>query len=57
MCAGHEAADWGTLANRIRRYIPWEFDYRYDDFIDSTADARPAYPPQPSELQEPPGGD
>jgi len=36
MCAGHEAADWGTLANRIGRYIPWEFDDRYDEFIDST---------------------
>ena len=33
--------DWGTLANRIGRYIPWEFDYQYDDFIDGTVDARP----------------
>jgi len=54
MCAGHEAADWGTLANRIGRYIPWEFDDRYDEFIDSAGDARPAFPPQPSESHEPP---
>jgi hypothetical protein len=45
LCAAHEAADWGTLANRLARTIPWEYDYRYDDFVDRTADQRPAFPP------------
>jgi hypothetical protein len=26
--------DWGSVANRIGRMIPWEFAYRYDDHID-----------------------
>lgn len=29
-----EATDWGDLANRIGRYLPWEYDYRYDDHQD-----------------------
>lgn len=28
------APDWGTVASRIGRFIPWEFDYRYDAFVD-----------------------
>jgi len=44
LCAAFEAADWGTLASRIARTIPWEYDYRYDDFVDRTADQRPAFP-------------
>jgi hypothetical protein len=54
MCAGHEATDWDTLGNDIGRYNPWESDDRYDECIDSTADPRPALPPQPSESHEPP---
>jgi Immunity protein 8 len=26
--------DWGAVANRIGRLIPWEFAYKYDDHID-----------------------
>jgi hypothetical protein len=26
--------DWGTVASRIGRAIPWEFDYRYDAHVD-----------------------
>jgi hypothetical protein len=26
--------DWGTVAARIGRVIPWEFDYKYDKVID-----------------------
>jgi len=26
--------DWGSVANRIGRVIPWEFDYRYDRHVD-----------------------
>ena len=22
--------DWGSVASRIARFIPWEYDYRYD---------------------------
>ena len=25
--------DWGTVAARIGRVIPWEFDYKYDAFV------------------------
>ena len=25
--------DWGSVANRIGRMIPWEFSYRYDDHV------------------------
>ena len=26
---------WGSVANRIGRWLPWEFDYRYDDDVNS----------------------
>ncbi len=26
--------DWGSVASRIGRVIPWEYDYRYDAFVD-----------------------
>ncbi len=29
------APDWGTLASRIGRWLPWEYDYQYDDHIDA----------------------
>jgi hypothetical protein len=45
LCAQQEAADWGTLADRIGRHIPWEFAYKYDDYVDKTADQRPEFPP------------
>jgi hypothetical protein len=25
--------DWGSVAARIARVIPWEFDYRYDEHV------------------------
>ncbi|PSL01321.1 hypothetical protein CLV30_11451 [Haloactinopolyspora alba] len=25
--------DWGVVAARIGRSIPWEFDYKYDDQV------------------------
>jgi hypothetical protein len=46
LCATYEADEWGTLANRIGRHIPWEFDYRYDEFLDKTSDQRPGFPPE-----------
>jgi hypothetical protein len=34
ICEGASPApDWGTLASRIGRLIPWEYDYRYDDHV------------------------
>jgi Immunity protein 8 len=45
LCSSFEAADWGTLASRIARTIPWEYDHRYDRFVDETVDQRPAFPP------------
>ena len=43
LCAFHEADDWGMVASRIGRHIPWEFDYRYDGFLDR--EAVPRFPP------------
>jgi len=45
LCAYWEGHDWGTLADRIGRYIPWEFDAHYDAFVDETAGDRPPFPP------------
>jgi hypothetical protein len=46
LCVYWEAGDWGTLADRLGRYIPWEFAYKYDAFIDNTASERPPFPPR-----------
>ena len=27
--------DWGTVADRIGRWIPWEYDYRYDEHVNA----------------------
>ena len=27
--------DWGTVAARIGRLLPWEYDYRYDAHVDA----------------------
>jgi hypothetical protein len=27
--------DWGSVAARIGRLLPWEFDYRYDDHLNA----------------------
>lgn len=36
LCATYSPApDWGSLASRIGRQIPWEYDYRYDEHVDS----------------------
>lgn len=38
LCALHSPApDWGTVASRISRLLPWEYDYRYDDHADAHA--------------------
>jgi hypothetical protein len=46
LCAESDAADWGAVANRIGRHVPWEFDWRYDAFLDETANERPSFPPE-----------
>ena len=38
------APDWGTLAARIGRQIPWEFDFKYDHHVDLQFGTR--FPPQ-----------
>jgi hypothetical protein len=37
------APDRGALASRIGRLLPWEYDYRLDDFVD--AHPGPTFPP------------
>jgi hypothetical protein len=46
LCIYRDAADWGALANRIGRRIPWELDYRYDDFLDEASSQRGGFPPE-----------
>lgn len=43
LCAFRNANDWGMLANRLGRFIPWEFDYQYDRFLDR--ESVPRFPP------------
>ncbi len=31
------AGSWEEIANRLGRYMPWEFDYQYDESQDKTA--------------------
>lgn len=35
--------DWGSVASRVGRLIPWEYDYRYDAHVDSHPG--PPFPP------------
>jgi hypothetical protein len=43
--AASPGPDWGTVASRIGRLIPWEFDYKYDAHVDR-AYGEP-FPPAP----------
>lgn len=33
VCVDFEGPDWRTVANRIGRWMPWEFDYRFDEAL------------------------
>lgn len=46
LCASFEAPDWGSLASRIDKYLPWEYDYRFERHQDDVAVAHP-FPPSP----------
>jgi hypothetical protein len=37
------APDWGSVASRIGRLILWEFDDKYDQYVD--LNSGPAFPP------------
>jgi Immunity protein 8 len=43
ICSRHAGPDWGAVASRIGRSLPWEFDYKYDRFLDQNPG--PAFPP------------
>lgn len=32
------APDWSSLANRLARYMAWEYDYKYDEYVDAHPD-------------------
>jgi hypothetical protein len=36
--------DWGSVASRIGRLIPWEFDYKYDEHVNQSFGE--AFPPE-----------
>lgn len=33
--ASSPGPDWGTVASRIGRHLPWEYDYRHDDELNT----------------------
>lgn len=35
--AASPGPDWQTVANRIGRHLPWEYDYRHDDRLNTEA--------------------
>ena len=35
--------DWGTVADRLGRWMPWEYDYKYDEFRDAQQEG--SFPP------------
>jgi hypothetical protein len=41
------AGSWGEIANRLGRYAPWEYDYRYDRSQDRAAGLTPIDYPEP----------
>jgi hypothetical protein len=43
ICAGHVGPDWGAVASRVGRSLPWEFDYKYDRFVNEHPG--PSFPP------------
>jgi immunity protein 8 of polymorphic toxin system len=44
ICAQHEGPDWGSVAARVGRLLPWEFDYKYDRFVNEHPGR--AFPPK-----------
>jgi hypothetical protein len=43
------AGSWSEIANRLGRYIPWEYDYRYDRAQDELAGLSPMDYPEVAE--------
>jgi hypothetical protein len=43
VCARHSGPDWGSVASRVGRLVPWEFDYKYDRFVNEHPG--PTFPP------------
>jgi hypothetical protein len=35
LCARIEGPDWGAVASRLGRVLPWEFAYKYDRAVDA----------------------
>lgn len=33
LCAEIEGSDWGTVANQLGRWMPWEFDDQFDEAL------------------------
>lgn len=43
------AGSWNEIANRLGRYAPWEYDYRYDQGQDELAGLPPIDYPEPED--------
>jgi hypothetical protein len=44
ICADAVGPDWLTIGNRVSRWLPWEFDYRFDEEL-----AEVGFPKKPSD--------
>jgi hypothetical protein len=52
LCGDSTADDWATAATRIGRVFRWEYQYRYDEFVDAHPE-RFAVPPWPEADRRP----
>ena len=34
LCERTEGPNWGAVASRLNRLLPWEFNYRYEQAVD-----------------------
>jgi hypothetical protein len=35
LCEKCVGPDWATVASRLSRYVDWEWEYRYDEYVDA----------------------
>jgi hypothetical protein len=35
ICVRFVGPDWPTVASRLNRYLLWEYDYKYDEYVDA----------------------
>jgi hypothetical protein len=43
LCADCSGPDWGTVASRVGQWLLWEFQYKYDEYLDEVG-GMPTFP-------------